>query len=46
MRLGHNGPIDVKSHPWLKQINWSELLEMKTIAPFKTKLRGAILTKP
>jgi hypothetical protein len=33
-RLGLNGPNELKSHPWLKDFNLAELLEMKIKAPF------------
>jgi len=33
-RLGVNGPLEIKSHPWLKDIKWKELTEKKLAAPF------------
>jgi hypothetical protein len=36
----------VKEHPWLKDIDWHSLLEMKLPPPFKTKVKGALLPKP
>jgi serum/glucocorticoid-regulated kinase 2 len=33
-RLGLNGPSELKSHPWLKDVDWSELSELKTVPPY------------
>lgn len=33
-RLGVLGPEEVKSHPWLEDINWKSLSEKKLRAPF------------
>jgi serine/threonine protein kinase len=33
-RLGLNGPSELKSHPWLKDIDLYELSEFKTVAPY------------
>ena len=33
-RLGVNGPNELKSHPWLKDMQWKELYEKKLVAPF------------
>ncbi|CAG9328403.1 unnamed protein product [Blepharisma stoltei] len=34
MRLGFNGPEEVKSHPWLRNIDWTEISNGLTKAPF------------
>ena len=36
-RLGLNGPEEVKSHPWLKDINWKKMLSMQAEPPYKPK---------
>lgn len=28
-RLGLNGPLEVKNHPWLKDFNWQDLFDRK-----------------
>ena len=33
-RLGFNGPEEVKEHPFLKDVMWSDLLDKKIIPPF------------
>ena len=33
-RLGVNGPNELKTHPWLKDMNWRDLSEKKLMAPF------------
>ena len=33
-RLGVNGPDEVKAHPWLKDVAWGEIREMRLVAPF------------
>ena len=33
-RLGANGPLKIKAHPWLSDIDWSALRSKKLIAPF------------
>ncbi len=34
-RLGYNGIHEIKSHPWLKSINWTKLQKKATDPPFK-----------
>jgi hypothetical protein len=29
-----NGPLEVKLHPWVKDVNWEALLEKKVKAPY------------
>jgi len=38
-RLGLNGPIEVKSHIWLKDIDWQALMDKKVESPFKPEVR-------
>ena len=38
-RLGLNGPVEIKSHIWLKDIDWQALVEKKVEAPFKPDVR-------
>jgi serine/threonine protein kinase len=38
-RLGLNGPSEVKTHIWLKDIDWQALIEKKIEAPFKPDIR-------
>eukprot|EP01017_Pseudomicrothorax_dubius_P029720 TRINITY_DN3642_c0_g2_i2.p1 TRINITY_DN3642_c0_g2~~TRINITY_DN3642_c0_g2_i2.p1 ORF type:complete len:397 (-),score=98.24 TRINITY_DN3642_c0_g2_i2:327-1517(-) len=33
-RLGLNGPMEVKGHPWLKNFPWTRLLNKELTAPF------------
>jgi serine/threonine protein kinase len=33
-RLGLNGPSEVKTHPWLADINWTDIYEKRIKAPF------------
>ena len=33
-RLGVNGPNELKTHPWLRDIAWKELSDKKLVAPF------------
>lgn len=33
-RLGRNGIGEVKEHPWVKNVNWSGLMQRKLLAPF------------
>ena len=33
-RLGLNGPNELKSHPWLKDFNFTDLFDMKMRSPF------------
>jgi len=37
-RLGLNGPAEVKTHIWLRDVDWQALLEKKVDAPFKPPL--------
>ena len=34
-RLGHNGPTEVKSHPWLENFPWNELEKQTLTPPFR-----------
>ena len=36
-RLGCNGPLEVKSHIWLRDFPWKQLLEKKLESPFKPR---------
>ena len=36
-RLGCNGPLELKSHNWLRDFPWKALLEKKLESPFKPK---------
>jgi len=38
-RLGLNGPNEVKSHIWLKDVDWQALVDKKIDAPFKPEIR-------
>jgi len=33
-RLGVNGPLEVKSHPWLREFHWEKLIDRSMTAPF------------
>jgi len=33
-RLGKNGPLEVKQHPWFKDFPWKDLWDKKLVAPF------------
>lgn len=42
LRLGVNGPEEIKAHPWLASIDW-ELLERKKLkAPFAPDVKLAV----
>ena len=34
-RLGLNGPVQVKAHPWFKNFPWQDLYDKRIIPPFK-----------
>jgi hypothetical protein len=34
-RLGGKGVHFVKSHPWFKDVNWNDLLDKRTPAPYQ-----------
>jgi protein kinase A len=36
-RLGHGGPQEVKNHAWLKDIDWSRLLQKSIVPPYVPK---------
>ena len=42
-RLGVNGPMEIKSHPWLNDINWKNLSEKKLTPPFVPNVTVIIL---
>jgi hypothetical protein len=33
-RLGNNGSLEVKNHPWLRDFDWNSLYERRLRAPF------------
>ena len=33
-RLGHNGPAEVKDHPWMKTVPWEKLYRKELPSPF------------
>ena len=33
-RLGLNGPNEVKQHVWLRDVDWTPIIEMKAVATF------------
>jgi len=41
-RLGARGPEEVKSHPWLKNVNWDLMKKQKIKAPY---LPGVIIRR-
>jgi hypothetical protein len=44
-RLGLNGPEEIKSHIWLKDVDWQAIEEKKFESPFKPDIRPP-LTNP
>ena len=40
LRLGSNGALRIKYHPWFSNVNWDDIYEKKIIAPFIPKLRN------
>jgi len=44
-RLGFNGPEEVKEHPFLKDVNWRDLLAKKLTPPFIPKAKKALKVK-
>ena len=38
-RLGLNGPNEVKSHIWLKDVDWQALVDKRIDAPFLPDIR-------
>ncbi|KAL4567509.1 hypothetical protein LXL04_023094 [Taraxacum kok-saghyz] len=42
-RLGTNGPDQIKSHPWFKDVMWDQLYEME--AAFKPEVNGELDTQ-
>jgi hypothetical protein len=44
-RLGLNGPEEIKSHIWLKDVDWEAIEEKKFESPFKPDIRPP-LTNP
>jgi hypothetical protein len=38
-RLGLNGPEEIKSHIWLKDVDWQAIEEKKFETPFKPDIR-------
>lgn len=44
-RLGLNGPEEIKSHIWLKDVDWQAIEEKKFETPFKPDIRPP-LTNP
>ena len=34
MRLGSNGPTEIKMHPWFKNFDWAALDDYKMPSPF------------
>lgn len=44
-RLGLNGPEEIKSHIWLKEVDWQAIEEKKFESPFKPDIRPP-LTNP
>lgn len=41
-RLGLNGPMEVKGHPWIKDFPWKKLLEKELDAPFIPNVKTGI----
>ncbi len=33
-RLGYNGPQEVKTHPWIRGLNWEKLMLKQEPTPF------------
>ena len=33
-RLGYNGPDEIKTHPWIKDMNWNGLESKRLVSPF------------
>jgi serum/glucocorticoid-regulated kinase 2 len=40
-RLGYNGGLEVRQHPWFSDIDWNKLLKKEVEMPFKPKVRSA-----
>lgn len=38
-RIGYNGPDEIKSHPWFREVDWKNLKKMK--APFIPKVNSS-----
>ena len=38
-RLGLNGPNEVKSHIWLKDVDWQSIIDKKFNPTFKPEIR-------
>ncbi len=44
LRLGLNGPAEVKQHPWLKNFVWCDLYDHKMVAPYIPNVSIPLLT--